>query len=193
MPASPLSPSAARVAILIAELMIFFTVTAFTSYFISHASASRPAAGEAPAPDFPVVVYDGDGAGRGPGSYRVLQWSEWEQVAGQRPGASLLLPERAATVRIGDAGEASFTSREDSPSRQSIELRWRTGGGEQEAHYIAQARSIEPLLLRTLGTQTLLMGAAVGFLAGLFTGRAMRRRWLAQPGTWAAPSKDGSA
>jgi hypothetical protein len=64
-----------------------------------------------------------------------------------------------------------------------VALKWRTGGGEQEAHYIAQAQSIEPRYLRTLGTQTLLMSAAVGFLAGLFTGRAMRRRWLAQPGT----------
>jgi hypothetical protein len=69
-----------------------------------------------------------------------------------------------------------------------VELRWRTGGGEQEARYIAQAQSIEPRYLRTLGTDTLLMGAAVGFLAGLFTGRALRRRWLAQPGYVVPPS-----
>ena len=66
-------------------------------------------------------------------------------------------------------------------ARQVVELKWRTGAGEQEARYIAQAGSIEPRYLRTLGTDTLLMGAAVGFLAGLFTGRSLRRRWLARP------------
>lgn len=177
-----MNPSAARVAILIAELMVFLTVTAFTSYFISFASALQPAPGEAPPPQFPIIAYDGDRAKPAPGSYLVVQWSEWEQLAEKRPGASLLLPERSATVQIGDAGEASFTTTEESGSRQSVELRWRTGAGEQEARYVAQARSIEPRFLRTLGTQTLFMGAAVGFIAGLFTGRALRRRWLAQPG-----------
>jgi len=66
---------------------------------------------------------------------------------------------------------------------------WRTRGGEQEARYIAQAQSIEPRYLRTLGTDTLLMSAAVGFLTGLVTGRTMRRRWLARPGTFAPPSR----
>ncbi|MGH2671194.1 MAG: hypothetical protein ACRDH5_19150, partial [bacterium] len=105
---------------------------------------------------------------------------------------SLLLPERAATVTIRDAGEASFTVTDAPESRQAVELRWRTGGGEQEARYIAQERSIEPRYLRTLGTDTLLMGAAVGFLAGLFTGRALRRRWLAQPGYIVPPPPKAS-
>lgn len=182
-----MNPSAARVAILIFELMVFFTVTAFTSHFISHASALKPATGESPPPQFPVIAYDGDRARPVPGGYLVVPWGEWAQVAEKRPGASLLLPERAAVVKIGDAGEASFTAGEESASRQSVELRWRTAGGEQEAHYIAHARTIEPRFLRTLGSQTLLMGAAAGFVAGLFTGRAMRRRWLAQPGYFAAP------
>ena len=182
-----MSPTAARVSVLIVELLVFLTVTAFTSYFISHASAIKPAPGEAPPPHFPVIAYEGDPAKPAPSGYRVVPWSEWELLAQRRPQASLLLPERAATVRIGDTGEASFTATEESGAKQSIELRWRTGGGEQEAHYVAQARSIEPRLLRTLGSQTLLMGAAAGFVAGLIIGRVLRRRWLAVPGTWASP------
>lgn len=182
-----MNPAAARVAVLIVELMVFFTVTVFTAYFISHASAIRPAPGEAPPPQFPVLVYEGDRAKPGPSGYRVLTWNEWEPLAQRRPEASLLPPERAATVKIGDTGEASFVAAEEPGSRVSVQLRWRTGGGEQEAHYVAQARSIEPRLLRTLGAQTLLMGAAAGFVAGLMTGRALRRRWLAVPGRLAPP------
>jgi len=167
---------------------VFFIVTALMAHFISHASAIKPAPGEAPPPQFPVIVYEGDRARPAPGGYRVMQWSDWERLAQRRPDVTLLLPERAATVQIGEAGEASFTSIEESATRQSVELRWRTGGGEQQAHYVAEARGIEARLMRTLGTQTLLMGAAAGFVAGLFTGRAMRRRWLAVPGTWAPPS-----
>ena len=183
-----MNPSARRVAILIVELMVFFTVTAFMAHFISNASAIKPAPGEAPPPQFPVIVYEGDRARPAPGGYRVVQWSEWEKLAQRRPDASLLLPERSATVQIAETGEASFTSIEESAARQAVELRWRTGGGEQEAHYVAQARSIEPRLMRTMGTQTLLMGAAAGFVAGLMIGRALRRRWLAVPGTWAPPT-----
>ena len=179
--------SAARVSVLIVELLVFFTVTVFTSYFISHASAIRPASGEAPPPHFPVIAYEGDRAKPAQSGYRVVPWSEWELLAQRRPQASLLLPERAATVQIGDTGEASFKAADESGAKQSIELRWRTGGGEQEAHYVAQARSIEPRLLRTLGSQTLLMAAAAGFVAGLMTGRALRRRWLAVPGRLAPP------
>jgi hypothetical protein len=182
-----MTPSAARVGILIIELMVFLCVTAFAAYFISHASAVKPAPGEAPPPQFPVLVYDGDRAAPVPAGYRVITWSEWERLAQERPQASLLLPERAATVRIGETGEASFTATGESADRQSVELQWRTGGGEQQARYVAQARSIEPQFLRTLGTQTLLMSAAVGFVAGLFTGRMMRRRLLAVPGRWATP------
>jgi len=182
-----MNPAARRIAILIIELMVFLIVTAFTSYFISHASAWQFAQGETPPAQFPVIAYDGDRDRPEPRNYFVVPLSEWQGVAEKRPAATLLLPERAANIKIGDAGEATFAVTAEPGSRQAVELRWRTGGGEQEARYIAQAQSIEPRYLRTLGTQTLLMGAAVGFLTGLFTGRAMRRRWLAQPGTWASP------
>jgi len=178
-----MNPAAMRAAILAIELMVFFIVTAFTAYFISHASALQFAAGDAPPAQFPVIAYDGDRGRPEPRNYFVVLLGEWQGVAEKRPAATLLLPERAASIKIGDAGEASFTVNEEPGSRQAVELRWRTRGGEQEARYIAQARSIEPRYLRTLGTQTLLMGAAVGFLTGLFTGRALRRRWLARPGT----------
>jgi len=178
-----MNPAVLRASILAIELMVFFIVTAFTSYFISHASAWQLAQGETPPAQFPVIAYDGDRGRPEPQNYFIVQWSEWQDVTEKRPAATLLLPERAASIKLGDAGEASFTVTEEPGSRQAVELKWRTGGGEQEARYIAQARSIEPRYLRTLGTQTLLMGAAVGFLTGLFTGRAMRRRWLAQPGT----------
>jgi hypothetical protein len=184
-----MSPTAARVGILIIELMVFFIVTAFTAYFISHASAIRPAPGEAPPPQFPVIFHEGGRAQPAPGGYRVMQWSEWEKWAQDRPDATLLLPERAATVRLGETGGATFTSSGESAARQSVELTWRAGGGEQQVQYIARARSIEPRYMRTLGTQTLLMGAAAGFVAGLFSGRAMRRRFLAVPGRWATPQE----
>jgi len=178
-----MNPAGLRAFILALELMVFFIVTAFTSYFISHASAWQLAQGETPPAQFPVIAYDGDRGRPQPQNYFVVPWSEWQGVTEKRPAATLLLPERAASIKIGDAGKASFTVIEEPGSRQAVELRWRTGGGEQEARYIAQAQSIEPRYLRSLGTDTLLMGAAVGFLTGLFTGRAMRRRWLAQPGT----------
>jgi len=177
-----MNPAVLRASILTIELMVFFIVTAFTAYFISHASALLLAPGDAPPAQFPVIAYDGDRNQPDPTHYFVVPWSEWETTAAKRPDASLLLPERAASIKIGDAGEATFAVTEEPGSRQAVELRWRTVGGEQEARYIAQAQSIEPSYLRTLGTQTLLMAAAVGFLTGLFTGRAMRRRWLAQPG-----------
>ena len=176
-----------RAAILVIELMVFFLVTAFASYFISHASAWQLEQGETPPAQFPVIAYDGDRGHPEPQNYFIVPWSEWQGIAEKRPAATLLLPERSARVKLGDAGEASFTVTEEPGSRQAVALRWRAGGGEQEARYVVQAGSIEPRYLRTLGTQTLLMGAAVGFLTGLFTGRAMRRRWLAQPGTFAPP------
>jgi hypothetical protein len=188
-----MNPAAARAAVLIVELMVFFAVTAFTSQFISHASAIRPEPGEAPPPHFPVIAYEGDRARPLPSGYRVVPWSEWELLAQRKPGVSLLLPERAATVQIGEAGEASFVAGAIAAEKQSVELKWRTGGGEQEARYVAQARTIEPQLLRTLGSQTLLMGAAAGFVAGLFTGRVLRRRWLAVPGSWVPPSTGSGA
>ena len=179
-----------RAFIFVIELMVFFIVTAFASYFISHASAWQLAQGETAPAQFPVIAYDGDRGHPEPQNYFIVPWSEWEGIAEKRPAATLLLPERSASVRIGDAGEASFTVTEEPGSRQAVTLRWRTGGGEQEARYIAQAQRIEPRYLRTLGTQTLLMAAAVGFLTGVFTGRVMRRRWLAQPGTFAPPAQN---
>jgi len=184
-----MNPAVMRASILAIELVVFLIVTAFTSYFISHASAWQSAQGETPPAQFPVIAYDGDRNQPDATHYFVVPWSEWETTVAKRPGASLLLPERAASIKIGDAGEATFAVTEEPGSRQAVELKWRTGGGEQEARYIAQAQSIEPRYLRTMGTQTLLMAAAVGFLSGLFTGRAMRRRWLAQPGTFAPPSR----
>ena len=178
-----MNPAVMRASILAIELVVFLIVTAFTAYFISHASALQLAPGDAPPAQFPVIAYDGDRGQPDATHYFVVPWSEWQGMAEKRPAATLILPERAASIKIGDAGEASFTVTEEPESRQAVELRWRTGGGEQEARYIAQAQSIEPRYLRTLGTDTLLMGAAAGFLTGLFTGRAMRRRWLVQPGT----------
>lgn len=174
-----MNPAVLRGAVLATELVVFLLVAASTSYFISQASAWQPAHGEAAPARFPVIAYDGERGRPEPRNYFVVPWSEWQEVAEKRPAATLLLPEQAATVKIGDAGEAAFTATDVPESRQAVELRWRTGGGEQVARYIAEARSVEPRYLRTLGTDTLLMGVAVGFLTGLFTGRALRRRWLA--------------
>jgi hypothetical protein len=183
-----MNPGAKRVATLITELMVFLVVTAFTAYFISHASALHIEPGEAPPAQFPVIAYDGDRARPDPKNYRVMPWSEWEAFAAGKPGASLLLPERAAAnIRIGDAGEASFTATDGAESRQIVELTWRTGGGEQHARYVAQARGIEARYLRTLGSQTLLTGVLVGFVCGLLVGRTLRKRWLALPGRFAPP------
>lgn len=183
-----MSPAASRIAILITELMVFLIVTAFMSYFISHASALQLAPGDEPPARFPVIAYDGDRSRPAPGNYFIVLWGEWEGIAAKRPGASLLLPERTAALKFDDATEASFSVTGEAESRQSVELTWRTGGGEQQARYVAQARTIEARYLRTLGTQTLLMAAAAGFIAGVLTGRTLRRRWLAQPGYVVPPS-----
>jgi hypothetical protein len=190
-----MKPAYLRAAVLATELVVFFLVTAFTSYFLSHAAAWQRGQDERPPARFPVLAFEGDRARPQPQNYFVVPWSEWPAVIEKRPAATLLLPERAATIRLPDAGEASFTVADAAGSGQApstgsgqvVELRWRSGGGEQNAVYVAQAGGIEPRYLRTLGTDTLLMGAAVGFLTGLFTGRALRRRWLAQPGSFAPP------
>lgn len=182
-----MNPAAVRVAILVTELIVFLTVTAFTAYFISHASAVNFAAGEALPAQFPVIAYVGNRDRPEAKNYRVMPWNEWEGTAEKQPGASLLLPERFGTVRIGDSGEATFTVADEAESRQTVDLTWRTGGGEQQVRYVAQARTIEARYMRTLGTHTLLMGAAAGFVAGLFAGRALRRRWLAQPARFSPP------
>jgi hypothetical protein len=177
-----MTPAAARVAILIIELMTFFMGTALLSYFIAYASALEPAAGEAPPPQFPVIVFEGDRANPTSAHYHVMTWSEWEKRAAQKPGASLLLPESGATLSLPDNARAAFTAAPAPDDGQSIELRWHTGSGEQVARYVAQARAIQPLYVRTLSAQTLLTSAIAAFVLSLFLGRSLRRRWLAQPG-----------
>ncbi len=183
-----MNPAAVRAAILIAELMVFFIVTAFMTYFISYAGALELSPGEAPPAQFPVIAFDGERNRPEPKSYLVVPWSEWEGVAAKRPGASLLLPERAASIQLGTT-EASFTTAAAGESRQNVELTWRSAGGEQQVRYVAQARSIEPRYYRTISTNTFLVGAAAGFVAGLYLGRVLRRRWLSQPGYFAPGAK----
>ena len=173
-----MTPAAARAAILVTELLTFFIGTAFLAYFVSYASALEPASGEPPAPDFPVVVYEGDRSQPAPAGYRVMPWSEWETLARNAPGASLLPPQPAATLALAGGGEASFTVSGEGGPRTTVTLRWRTGNGEQEARYVAQARAIEPLYLRSLSGETILTSAIAAFLISLFLGRALRRRWL---------------
>jgi hypothetical protein len=184
-----MTPAAVRAAILVAELMVFFIVTAFMTYFISHAGALVLSPGDAPPAQFPVIAYDGDRKQPEPKHYLVVPWSEWESVAAKRPGASLLLPERAARIRIGET-EATFTASNESESRQNVELTWRSSSSEQHVRYVAQARAISPAYYRAVSTHTLLVGAAIGFVAGLFAGRAMRRRWMTQPGYLAPPTQN---
>src|SRR5687768_2156631 len=105
-----MTPAAARVAILITELMTFFIGTAFLPYCIAYASALEPAPGEPPPPQFPVVVFDGDRSKPAPGHDQVMAWSEWETRAAQKPNASLLLPESSATLSLPENARASFTS-----------------------------------------------------------------------------------
>lgn len=182
-----MGPSATRIAILITELMVFFIVTAFMTHFISHAGALQLAPTDKPPAYFPVIAYDGDRAHPDAKKYFVVPWSEWEGVAVKRPGASLLLPERAGKIRLGENGNAEFTAAPDGASRQSVDLRWTSNNVEQQVRYIAEERTLSPRYYRTVTTNTLLLGAAAGFIAGLFVGRVMRRRWLAQPGYFAPP------
>jgi len=186
-----MSPSATRIAILITELMVFFIVTAFVTYFISHAGALQLAPTDKPPAFFPVIAYDGNRERPDAKNYLVVPWSEWEGVAAKRPGASLLLPERSGSIRLDENSKATFVSEPDGESRQAVTLTWVANSGEQQVRYIAQARTITPQYYRTVTTITLLLGAALGFVAGMLVGRGMRRRWLAQPGYYAPPkSKD---
>ena len=182
-----MNPVGLRAAILVTELMVFFVVTAFMTYFISYAGALQMADGEAPPAHFPVIAYDGDRERPDPKNYLVMPWSEWESISPKRPGASLLLPERAGRIAVGES-QASFTASGENESRQSIDLTWRSAGAEQQVRYDAQARSIEPRYYRTVSANTFLVSAAAGFVAGLMVGRTLRRRWLAQPGYLAPPS-----
>ena len=177
-----MTPPAARAAILIVELATFFIGTVFASYFLSYAAAIEFAPGEQPPPHFPVLVYESERAPAGSGSHRVVAWNEWEKLAAARPAASLLLPQPSATVALPDGAQASYTAASESATRQAIELTWRSGNGEQAARYIAEARRMEPRHLRLLSAQTLLTSAIAAFVASLFLGRSLRRRWIAQPG-----------
>jgi len=182
-----MSPAVLRGSILAIELMVFFIVTAFVTYFISHAGALRWESADKPPAFFPVIAYDGNREGPDPKNYLVVPWSEWEGVAAKRPGASLLLPERSGNIQLGENSKASFTAAPDGDSRQAVELTWTVNNGEQQVRYVAQARTVEPRYYRTVSTNTLLLGAAIGFVTGLLAGRAMRRRWLSQPGYYAPP------
>lgn len=175
-----MNPAYLRAAVLAIELVVFFLVTAFTSYFLSHAAAWRHGQDDKPPARFPVIAFEGERERPRAQNYFVVPWNEWQAAIEKRPAATLLLPERSATIQLEDGGKASFTVTDVPGSGQVVELKWRTGSGEQHASYLAQAGSIEPRYLRTLGTDTFLTGAAVGFLTGLFTGRALRRRWLAR-------------
>jgi hypothetical protein len=119
----------------------------------------------------------------------VVPWSEWEALAAKKPGASFLLPEKSGSLRVGADGKATFTATPEGESRQAVDLRWTGGGVERQARYVAQARGLSPRYLRTVTSTTLLIGAALGFLAGYLVGRTVRNRWLPQPGYFAPPAK----
>jgi hypothetical protein len=177
-----LNPAAVRGGILFAELTIFFTVTALATYFLSHAGAMHFSKDEKPSDAFPVLAYDGDRGRPDPKHYVLARWGEWEGVAGRRPGATLLLPERAGNLQIEGGTRVQFASEPEGDGRQRVELRLSGGGTEQQVRYVAEARRIEPLYHRMAGTNTFLMGALIGFVCGMLGGRAMRRRWLRPPG-----------
>jgi hypothetical protein len=183
-----MSPSATRIAILIAELMTFLIVTAFTVQFISHAGALQFAEGDKLPAYFPVIAYDGDRARPDQKHYRVMPWGEWEKSAAAKPDASLLLPENSGELKLGESNSAAFTATPDGASRQTIELHWTANNTEQQVRYVAEERSLSPQYYRAITSNTLLLGAAAGFIAGMLLGRALRRRWLAQPGYLAPPS-----
>jgi hypothetical protein len=185
-----MNPAALRAAILVTELLVFFITTALTVNLLSHAGALEFNEGDAPPPAFPVVAYDGDRGRPSSAGYLVVPWSDWEATAGKRPGASLLLPERAATLRFRES-EASFVATEERDARQDVALTWRSAGDEHHVRYVAQARTLSPRYYRKLGVNTFLVGAIIGFIAGLYVGRVLRRRWLSQPGYFAPPSQRG--
>jgi hypothetical protein len=178
------NPTAVRAAILAVELTVFFIVTALLVYFLSYAGARELADGDTPPAYFPVIAYDGDRERPESKNYLVVSWADWESIAGKRVGASLLLPESAGRIRLGDS-EAIFSASGVNESRQDVELTWRAAGGEHHVRYVAEARSISPRYYRTVNTNTFLIGAALGFVAGMFSGRALRRRWLPLPGPYA--------
>jgi len=182
-----MNPAALRAAVLVVELMVFFLVTAMLVYFLSYAGALEMTESDTPPAHFPVIAYDGDRQRPDPKNYLVVSWAEWQSMGGKRPGASLLLPERAGRLRLGDS-EAIFSATDEKDARQLVELTWRGSGGEQQVRYVAETRMISPRYYRAVSTTTFLIGAAAGFVAGMMAGRTLRRRWLARPGYFAPPS-----
>jgi hypothetical protein len=178
-----MSLAARRAAILVAELLTFFLVTAFMTYFISLASAPALAPDEAPPAEFPVLAFDGDPARPAAEHYRILRWSEWEHYAAKHPEAKLLLPERSRALDFGAAGAVSFSARESGEGRQAIELVWRAENEERRSRYAAQARAIEPHSLLVISARTFFLAALAGFGIGTMAGKLLRRRWLPRPGT----------
>lgn len=181
--------AARRAVILVAELLTFLLVTAFMTYFISHAAAPEFAPGEPPPADFPVVAYGGGTARPEPAHYRVLRWAEWESYAARHPEAVLLLPERSRALDLGEAGNASFTVTEGGASRQAVELVWRFGDEERRSRYLAQARTIEPRGFHVISTKTFLLAALAGFGVGVLVGRLLRAHWLPRPGSFVPPPR----
>ncbi len=177
-----MNPVALRALILVTELLTFLMVTAFMTLFISYASAPVFEPGSTPPAEFPVIAYDGDRSKPEAKRYRVMPWSEWEGFAAGRPGASLLLPERSGSLRLGDQGEAAFSVTEGNESRQTVELTWRAGSEERRSSYIAEARALAPRSFHKITTHTFLLAALAGFGAGMLIGRFMRHRWLPRPG-----------
>lgn len=175
----PVSPNLARGLVLAAELVVFLLVTVAMANFISYASADRFGESDAPPADFPVLVFEGDRANPGPKDYSVVPWSEWQSTRERRPDASLLLPEQSGSLQLPDHARAKFNVTEGDESQQTVELTWVVGERERHAVYLAQAREIKPRYVRSSGTATFLFAAIVGFLAGVWFGKVLRRRYLA--------------
>ncbi len=171
-----------RSLVLAAELTVFLLVTTAASGVLSYASALRFSETDAPPADFPVVVYEGERASPQPGSYSVMRWSEWQAARDKRPAATLLLPERARSLELPDRTRAAFNVRDGGEAQQTVELTRRTADGEQQAIYLAQAREAKPRYLRSSGANILILGAIIGFMAGLYAGRRLRKRYLAPAG-----------
>jgi hypothetical protein len=171
------NPVTLRAVILVTELTVFFTMTVMATFLISHSSALRFVEEERPPDAFPVLVYAGDRQRPVPENYRVVPWSEWPRLAGEHPGASLIPPETAGTIDLGEDSRATFSVSSENAT-QTVELTWTVGTDEYHTRYVVHAAHIEPLYYRTMGGRTFLMGALVGFLAGVVVGRGLRRRLL---------------
>ena len=175
-----MNPFYSRVAILITELMVFLAVTVLMTNFIAYASAPEFAAGAAPPAEFPVIGYSGNRERPDPKGYVVATWSQWEGIAGRRPEASLLLPERSGSLQLGDDA-VSFTVTDGGQSRQAVDLVWRAGSEEQRSRYLTDGRKVEPREFRTISAKTLILGGMGGFAAGMLIGQLLRRRLPLKP------------